>query len=189
MRSGYFILRSLFICHFVIAAAVAAPQSKQDKPDLSGAWLLDTKKSNSSGLTMRPDLPIKIVHNDPEFRLTLTTERQGQLTERAFLYFTDGRGETNAATSILTTNPGSLRPDDFGETKSKTKWSGAKIVTRSLLRLGVPGRSAEFEQIEEWKLSTDGKVLTHTSKTIFLRSDGAFVSGMARDKKRVYNRV
>ncbi len=181
----------------LVAAAGASAQDKQaskpsqTKPDLSGVWLLDTKKSNSAGLTTRPDLPIKISHHDPEFRVTLSSESNGQIIERESVYFTDGRGETNSTTTVLTTNPSAIKPDDLKNqvTKSKTRWSGNKIVTRKPLRLSVTGHFVEFEQVDEWKLSTDRKVLTQTSTVIFQNSDTAFVPGMAQDKKRVYNRV
>jgi hypothetical protein len=187
-------MKAAIICFAV--AAFASPLAAQNKPakpkpDLSGAWLLDAKKSNSAGLTSRPDLPIKISHQDPELRITLTSESNGQLVERNFVYFTDGRREDNEATAMLTTNPnpspGDLRKE---RTKSTTRWSGDKIVTRSLLQLQAAGRVVEFEFVDEWKLSSDGKTLTQTTRTIYLQSSGgAFIPAMARDKKRVYNRV
>lgn len=172
------------------AATHAQPKSKT-KPDLTGSWLLDQKKSNSAGLTSRPDLPLKISHHDPEFRVVLSGVSNGQIVEREFVYFTDGRGEENQATSLLTANPSAIKPDDLKNkiTKSKTKWSGKKIVTRSRLRTDVAGHFIEFEQVDEWKVSDDGKVLTQTSVIIFVNSDTVFVPGMAQDKKRVYNRV
>lgn len=167
------------------------PAKSTSKPDFTGKWLLDLKKSSDSGLTLRPDLPIGITHQDPEFRVTRSSESNGQIVERNFVYFTDGRGEENEATSLLTTNPTALRADDLKNqvTKSKTKWSGNKIVTRSRLRMEVAGHFVEFEQVEEWKLSQDGKVLTQTSRVIFQNSDTAFIPAMTPDKKRVYNRV
>ena len=102
------ITKSAILCFGVIGFAF--PLSAQNKPakpkaDLSGTWLLDAKKSNSVGLTSRPDLPIKISHVDPELRITLKSESNGQLVEREFVYFTDGRGEENDETALLTTNP------------------------------------------------------------------------------------
>ena len=166
-------------------------QKQKSKPDVSGSWLLDVKKSNSVGLTSRPDFPVKISHQDPELRLTLASESKGQLVERESVYFTDGRGEENQATTMLTTNPGAPPRDLQKEkTKSTTRWSGNKIVTRSLLQLQAGGRVIEFELIDEWKLSADGKTLTQTTKTVYLQSSGgAFIPAMAPDKKRVYNRV
>ena len=64
-------LRAMFVLVVVstLVFLVRAPTTKsQNKPDLSGTWLLDVKKSEGSGLTSRPDVPIRISHHDPEFR-------------------------------------------------------------------------------------------------------------------------
>jgi hypothetical protein len=174
----------------VIFASTALSQPKA-KPDFSGTWLLDQKKSNDSGLTTRPDLPIKISHHEPEFRVTRSGEKNGQVVDRDFVYFTDERGEENATTALLTTNPSAVKADDLKKsvTKSKTKWNGNKIVTRARLRMEVAGHYVEFEQVDEWKISEDGKVLTQTSRVVFQNSDTAFIPAMAQDKKRVYNRT
>lgn len=174
-------------CAMVAAAQGTKPAAK---PDFTGTWLLDEKKSSDSGLTTRPDLPLKITHTDPELRITRPAESNGQIVEKQFVYFTDGRGETNEATSLLTTNPSAVKSDDLRNRVaiSKTKWSDKKIVTRIPLRLTVGGHFVEFEQIDQWKLSDDGKVLTQTSHVVFRDSDAAFVPNMAQDKKRVYNR-
>lgn len=186
-------LRSALLCFALAFASPLVAQNKpaKPKPDLTGTWLLDAKKSNSVGLTRRPDLPIKISHQDPELRITLTSESNGQLVERPFVYFTDGRGEDNQATAMLTTNPGAPPRDLQKErTKSTTRWSGNKIVTRALLQLQAGGRVIEFELVDEWKLSSDGTTLTQTTRTVYLQSSGgAFIPAMAPDKKRVYNRV
>jgi hypothetical protein len=127
----------------------------------------------------------------PEFRVTRSSEKSGQVVERDFIYFTDGRGEENEATSLLTTNPSNVQADDLKNrvTKSKTKRSGNKIVTRALLRMEVAGHFVEFEQVDEWNISDDGMVLTRTSRMIFQNSDTAFIPAVAPDKKRVYNRT
>ena len=177
----------------LICTLTAWPQTGKSasKPDFSGSWLLDEKKSTDSGLTRRPDLPIKITHQEPEFRVTRSSEANGQIVARDFIYFTDERGEENATTSFLSTNPSAVKADDLKNrvTKSKTKWSGNRIITRTPLRMDVAGHFVEFEQVDEWKLSGDGKVMTQTSRVIFQNSDTAFIPAMAQDKKRVYNRV
>ena len=191
MWSHYFArLFTAFAVFSVLAlAAKGQPAKLQNKPDLSGAWLLNAKKSDSTGLTSRPDLPIKISHLDPKFQITLASESKGQIVGREYIYFTDGRGETNPATTALTTNPSPMKPDDLKNqvTKSKTNWSGNKIVIRSILRLTAGGRIVEFEQIDEWKLSTDGKVLSQITRVVPETGVGIFI--MAYGKKRVYNRV
>ena len=185
-------MKFALLCFAVVAfASPFAAQNKPAKPkaNLSGSWLLDAKKSNSAGLTSRPDLPIKISHQEPELRTTLTSESNGQLVERNFVYFTDGRGETNEATSALTTNPTAFKANDLKNqvTKSKTNWSGNTVVTRSILAVNAGGRIVQFEQIDEWKLSNDGKVLTQTTRIIPETGVGVLI--MASSKKRVYNRV
>ncbi|HEY5839713.1 MAG TPA: hypothetical protein VIT19_11810 [Pyrinomonadaceae bacterium] len=190
---GRLMMKYSILCFAV--AAFASPLAAQNKPakpkaDLTGSWLLDAKKSNSVGLTRRPDLPIKISHQDPELRITLTSESNGQLVERELVYFTDGRGEENQATSMLTTNPSDPPRVQKERTKSTTRWSGNKIITRAPLPLTISGQYVEFEQIDEWKLSGDGNVLTQMSRVVLNRSSApTFYPAMARDKKRVYNRV
>lgn len=189
----------LTTCAVILIAAVAgsaqdkqANKSTQTKPDLSGTWLLDPKKSNISGPTSRSDLPMKISHYDPEFRITYMSQSNGQPVERDFVYFTDGRGETNPATTLLTTDPQTATPRDVAKemTKSKTRWGGNKIVTRSRLSLTLAGNVVEFEVVDEWTLSADGKSLTQTSKTVFIQSSSRmFVPATALGKKRTYNRI
>ena len=186
-----FFSRFVFLLVLVATSASTALSQPKAKPDFSGTWLLDQKKSDDSGLTTRPDLPIKITHQDPEFRVTRSSEKNGQTVDHNFIYFTDGRGEENETTALLTTNPSAVKTDDLKNrvTKSKTKWSGNKIVTRALLRMDVAGHFVEFEQVDEWRISDDGKILTQTSRVIFQNSDTAFIPAMAQDKKRVYNRT
>ena len=180
------------IAILVLSDAAKGQSGKpQNKPDFSGTWLLDAKKSNTDGLTSRPDLPITISHQDPEFKVVVSSESGGKISQRDFVYFTDGRGEMNEATSLITSNPAAFKPEDLRnkKTESKTKWSGDKVVTRTRMRLSVTGaQSVEFEQVEEWKLSKDGKVLTQTSRTTLRSSDVTFFPANPPDKKRVFNR-
>src|SRR6266478_3179155 len=101
----------------------------QTKPNLSGTWMLDHNQSNMSEIGKR-DAPIKMVHNDPELRMTRTFERNGQPVQREFVYFTDGRSETKSATTLLTTQPDRLKPEDIDKesVKSRTTWQRDKIV-------------------------------------------------------------
>ncbi|MDQ1637281.1 MAG: hypothetical protein QOF62_620 [Pyrinomonadaceae bacterium] len=173
------------------AHAQAAPKSPKPKSDFSGTWLLDTAKSNV-GSSATPDQPLKITHRDPEFRITRMVASNGQLTGRDFVYFTDGRGETNPTIVFLSTSTDvHAQGHDKDVTKSRTTWSGNKLVTRSTVRGPVSGRSLEFEIIDEWKLSSDGKTLTQTSRTVFRQdmSGVIFVPANRPDIKRVYNRI
>ncbi|HBB86790.1 MAG TPA: hypothetical protein DC047_04170 [Blastocatellia bacterium] len=164
-------------------------QAKQEsaKPDFTGTWLLDPKRSNV-GPSAIPDKPLKIAHHDPELRITHAVASNGQ---KDFVYYTDGRGETNATTMFLSTGTDMKLPGAKDVTKSTTKWSGNKLVTRVKLRSVIGGHSLEFEIIDEWKLAKDGQTLSQTSRTVFSQdmSGGVFVPANRPDFKRVYNRV
>jgi hypothetical protein len=183
----------IFIC--VLGTTSAHAQSKQKptkiKPDFSGNWLLDRAKGNV-GSSTTPDQPVKIVHHDPELKITRMIASNGQVTAQDFVYYTDGRGETNPMLVTLTTSPDKNRQaHDKDVSKSKTTWSGNKLVTRSTVRSLIGGHLLEFEIIDEWKLSTDGKTLTETSRTAFHDdlSGAIFVPGAEPEIKRVFNRV
>jgi len=160
------------------------------KPDLSGTWAFDRGRSNV-GKTSSPNSDIKILHHDPELRIVRTIDFNGQTIHSELTYYTDGRGETNPTTIWLSTspNPKSPRP---AETKSRTSWSGERVVIRSRLRLMVGIHVIEEDLVDEWKLSADGKTLTQTTRHKMLptSSDGAIYTPSNRpDHKRVYTLV
>jgi hypothetical protein len=185
--------RAFLICLTVAASVGASYQTKpaKTKPDLTGEWVLDLKKSDQKAIPSRPELPIKISHHDPELRITQTSKVNGKTIERESIYYTDERGETNQATTMMTTNPGSVKPEDLEKqvTKSRTRWSGDKLITVSTLRLAAAGHVLEYEIVDEWKLSKDGKVLTKLSRVVFQGSNAMFAPAIVPDTKKVYNRT
>ncbi|MEP6569839.1 MAG: hypothetical protein ABJC10_08700 [Acidobacteriota bacterium] len=192
----YLIIGWLIIASALTASAQAEKNNKViNKPNLTGSWLLDRKRSNVGGPSKpnsQADLPLKITHRDPELRITRLYDHNGQIVERETFYYSDGRGETNPATMILSTQASVPARDlEKQTTKSKTRWSGKKLVTSSIVRDSVAGHPLEFEIMDEWKLSEDGKTLTQTSHTIFRSgpSNAVFVPSDAPDLKRVYNRL
>jgi hypothetical protein len=166
--------------------------AQQAKPDLSGTWELDRKRSNV-GRSHSADAPeqIKITYAEPELRIVRTTFAKGQRQEIQFAYYTDGRGETNPTTAWLTTNPGSTF-DRPAETKSRTNWSGEKVLTRSRFQSEAGGVVLIFEITVEWRLSRDGKTLTQTTQTTALPTtmpNSTFMQGTGTDFKVVYNLI
>jgi hypothetical protein len=164
------IFYSLLICSLGTTSVTTQAKQKtvKTKPDFTGTWLLDTAKSNV-GPSATPDQPLKITHRDPEFRITRMVASNGQVTGRDFVYYTDGRGETNSTIVFRSTFTDMYpRRHVKDSTKSKTIWSGNKLITRSRLtgRILIGGQLLEFEIIDEWKLSTGGKTLTQTSRTL-----------------------
>ena len=188
-------LVSLFCFILICAVGTSLAQQKQraakTKPDFTGTWLLDPSRSNV-GPSRTPDRPLQITHHDPELKITRMVEHNGQVTGQDLIYYSDGRGETNPTTMFLSTST-DVNPQrhDKDVTKSKTSWSGNKLVTRSTLRSLIASRELEFDIIDEWKLSQDGKALTQTSRTVFNpdSSPGVFIPANQPDIRRVYNRV
>lgn len=176
----------------VVFTSLAQGNKSKPKPDFSGTWEFDSKrsnvgKSNSSG----PPEQITITHHDPELKIRKTVTVNGRKEERELTYYTDGRGETNPTTAWLTANPGS----DVGrpaETTSKTSWSGEKVVTRSVFLPRSSTAIIEFEITVERRISSDGKTLTETTHTKAKpdsMSNSVFVAGRGIDFKAVYNLI
>jgi hypothetical protein len=192
-------LAHIFCCVVICAVgttnvlAQATQNAVKPKPDLTGTWLLDTAKSNV-GSSVTSGQPIKITHHDPEFRITRMVESNGRVAGQDFFYYTDGRGETNRMVNSLRAHS-YLYPerDNKVAIRSKTTWTGNKLITRmrSPVRSVIGKQMLEFEIIDEWKLSTDGKTLTQTSRVVSREdgSDAIFVPANRPDLKRVYNRV
>lgn len=172
-----------FLVLLLAISGSTALSEPKPKPNFSGSWLLDQQKSTDSGLTGRPDLPMKIVHQDPEFRVTRSYDLDGQIAEGTFVYFTDRRSERNDPAPGW---PATLK--DEGD-KSHTKWNGNKIVIRKRLSpLDVGGVVIETERLTEYEISDDGKVLTQTIRINFLPSRTP-VQNTTPNRKLIYNRV
>jgi hypothetical protein len=194
------ILKLTSLCVVIFACALVCPaqnnqktNASKAKPDLSGTWLLEWDKGSVGKSSSTIEVKLKIVHSEPEIKIHRMINRNGQSTPLDFTYFTDGRGESNQTTMYVTTNPGSKNlPDRPEYTKSQTRWSGGKVVTRSLVRNILGGRVIEHEVVDEWKLSGDGKTLTQTTRWIYQPDPfgkSIYVPSGAPDTKRVYIRI
>ncbi|HXT63291.1 MAG TPA: hypothetical protein VN696_09670 [Pyrinomonadaceae bacterium] len=182
----------LLIC-LVGCVAVCFGQSNKTpvRPDFTGTWELDAARSNVAKSKKSSPERIKITHHDPELTIRRKVSIDGVAEERDLIYYTDGRGETNPTTAWVTTNPGSesYRPRD---TKSKTTWNKTKVVTRSVSQSFASGGVFEFEIVDEWRISSDGKSLTKTTKTVpnrNLTGNAAFVIGNGTEFKEVYKLI
>jgi hypothetical protein len=176
-----------------LSSAQISNQEKegQTKPDVNGTWKLDPTKSNAVDIG-KPGEPIKIVYSDPELRITRTFVVGGQSVEHDFVYLTNGKGEKNPGTLFVEVDSRSKRPTVLQneQVKSKTKWQGNKIVTRSSVESrigGVGGLSMQYLVVDEWKMSPDSKTLTQTTK---FQADPdtipSFEPTSTPDQKRVY---
>ena len=125
-------------------------QAARNKPDFSGTWSLDRSKSELGRLGQRManvELTYVIIHKDPELKVIRKT---GAAAQGESAYYSDGRGETN---------PNLL---GRGDVKSKTKWDGTKLVSRSTAT--IQGRRDDFyiDTTQKWEMSPDSKTLTVT---------------------------
>jgi hypothetical protein len=173
------------------ANGLAQANKSKPKPDLSGTWEFDRKRSNVGKNSASPPEQITITHHDPELKIRKTVTINGQKEERELTYYTDGRGETNPTTAWITANPGSIT-DRPSETTSKTSWSSDKVVTRSVFLPHSSTAIMEFEITVERRISSDGKTLTETTHTNVKSdpiSNSVFVAGRGTDFKAVYNLV
>lgn len=129
-----------------LAAALASPAAfSADKPNLTGTWLLNVKKSEF-GPSPGPDkFERKIVHNDPELKMTTTQSFQSQERTNDVVYITDGAEHTVKSGQ--------------GEAQITATWKGNNLEVKSVRNV----QGNEIVAVETWTLGEDGKTLTTVS--------------------------
>ena len=146
-------------------AAEKTPKGKKaSRPDLTGTWVLvedGGKRTRKSAPAPENEIRLEVVHREPELKIIRRTLSDGREAVRESVYYSDGRGETNLGPGI-TTSPADAREDVL---KSKTRWDGDKLVTRTTIQQNVRADGLIFHIIDEWRLSAVGRILTRTSKT------------------------
>jgi hypothetical protein len=140
-----------FLLLSLILLTEGTPAVAQTRPDFSGNWSLDKSRSDFGRLAKEAaniKISLKITHREPELKVV----RSGSLNEQGgtenLTYFTDERGENN---------PGLL---NHSTARSKTKWEGMRLTSRSLSSVTVNGQAFQLETIERRELSADRKTLT-----------------------------
>src|SRR5215831_1861428 len=156
---------SLTLILMVGTVMVGLGQTAKPRPDPTGTWEFDRVRRLVAKSHKSPPEQIKITFVDPELKIRRQVPINGVLEERELTYYTDGRGETNPTTGWMTTDPDaqSIAP---AVTKSKTGWSREKIVTQSSERSYLGGAIFDYETVQEWRLSSDGKTLTQTTRSV-----------------------
>ena len=99
----------------------------------------------------KADVVMTVTMNEQEFHITRNMSFNGQERSGDWTYYTDGRGESN---------PMLLRSTQ--QLKTKTKWSGSKIVAKAAFSETSEGEDMNIDIEEKWELSSDGKTLTDT---------------------------
>ncbi len=129
--------------------------ASQSKPDLSGTWVLDKSKSKPGKKT--GGLTLIISQHESEIRITRKSTLDGNEKNHELLYYSDGRGEKNP-----TLVRDELTGSDFVGTT--TKWEKNRLVMKAMYQRKSPKGSFEMEMTEQWGLSSDGTMLTKTTK-------------------------
>ena len=158
--------QNILICLILLTTLLAGLVYAQDsKPDFSGTWDLDLKKSRVVLLgTEERDLTkqkfnctekILIEHKEPELILKKNLLCEDKVTnslktiETMSKYFTDGRGEVNNISSS-------------DQVESKTEWNGKKIIITIYRTNSANDRKRVFST-KELKISKDNQNLTEKS--------------------------
>lgn len=148
----------------VFSAAQDKTTPVKNRPDLTGVWERN-QSTSTSGRGTRPPASVRltITHKELELRVIRKTNSNGKESINEAIYYTDGRGEKNPSLFQTALVIGGLSQSDSKkpiEVKSKTKWQGDKLVSRSSTPHDVLGNRIFLEVTETRELSGDGKTLT-----------------------------
>src|SRR5437868_14369538 len=96
-RGGVFLLLLFFVIDGCFATVSKA--GDKPKPDFSGKWQRDPKKTKMGRMTQERLESIKVIlqisHHEPELQISVMTDNNGELSNRETVFYTDGRGEMN----------------------------------------------------------------------------------------------
>lgn len=133
------------------------------KPNFTGNWKLNAAKSDFGGMPAPTRFEQKIVHNEPELKVSfLFAGEFGEFTADS-VYTTDGKECVNTSS--------------MGESKSTVNWEGDALVV--VTKMDMQG--AEVTMTNKWSLSEDGKTLTVHGH--FSSSQGEGDSTIVMDKE------
>lgn len=124
---------------------VDAQQRENQKPSFAGTWRLDKSREAEESVG---DFIMVIDHNDPEIKFTRTFKSQLYSRKDVLTYYTDERGEENS--------------DNGSISKSKTKWDGRSIMTKSSDMMRIAGDRVDIFRTDKWQMSDDAKILKQT---------------------------
>lgn len=154
------LIHLLLLFSLVFTSSGIPQTSKADsKPDLTGIW--------NARILANPNASIKglrISYNDPKLEVVqvrtyanptvVMGQSLGTRGTRTFVYYTDGRGETQKPLF-----PNAPR----GSSKSKTQRIGDKFVTTESTTAKQSGRKIAIDRTVTLEVSSDGKTLTETT--------------------------
>lgn len=138
-----------------IFAIVAASLASAADPDFSGTWKLDQARSEIRRSLDRPWSLMKVDHKDTDIHCVPVDAGPGapKAGPLAMRFATNGKE---------TTHP-------FGEASGKSiaKWEGSALMINTI----VSSPRQSYTQMDRWKLSRDGKVLTVRRQIVNLHGE------------------
>lgn len=133
-----YLFNSLFFALLIAPIMVAAD------PDFSGTWNLDESRSELRRSPERPWKIMKVEHKDTDVRcVPVEPESEPKKPGRMVMQFATNGKEI-------------AHPVGDATAKSIAKWEGSALMINTIV--SSPQRS--YTQMDRWKLSRDGKVLT-----------------------------
>jgi hypothetical protein len=125
----------------ILVAACGAVLA-QGKPNFSGEWKMNAERSDYGTIPKPEKMVRKIVHEDPNLRISSTQSGpRGEITSELKLA-TDGKEQVIRMGNV--------------EVKTTARWDGAILRVDSKR----PFQTGEIVTQEKWTLSEDGKTLT-----------------------------
>jgi len=112
------------------------------KPDFTGEWKMNAAKSGFGGMPAPSKFEQKIVHNEPDLKISMVFA--GEFGE-----FASDSAYTTDAKECLNTSP-------MGPSKSTVTWEGDTLVI--VTKMDMQGN--EITMTNKYTLAEDGKTLT-----------------------------
>jgi len=137
-----------YVLIFCIGAWATAAVA-QDTPDLSGTWVLDTKRGENLGMMAALEQTLVVTQNAETVTLDFTNVFRGSESTRQVTLVLSGASVDNVGGMG---DPG----------KTVTTWDGDRLVTVWTTPSAIPGN--EVKRTETHALSDDGATLTVTSE-------------------------
>lgn len=156
-----------------LAAALASdPLQGLRRPDFSGTWVLNVRKSNFAQAQPPDSAVLTIVHREPRLALATIQRISKVETTRRMNLNSDGRETPN----VVSTSYGDKN------TVSISKWEGAHLVTT----YDLPHNGSVDSYRDVWELSQDGRtmiILRRLEVTNLLGSKDQYLIRMVYDKR------
>jgi hypothetical protein len=138
--------RQLFV--MLVIGPLCASSAAQEKPDFTGAWLMDATRSESAAQSAEasPRLPVKLIIVQTPNRLNVQTDVDGRRQSVTYLFETP---EQSRPVGTSGSNQTRLEP-------LRVEWNGSTLVTTTIYHINGMATT----KIERRTLEPGGRELT-----------------------------